>query len=66
MRGFDVVEELTESASAKDPGRPVFRQLMKRVRDGRFTASSSGAWTGSPGTWSTAARYLLPVERRPQ
>jgi len=33
VRGFDVAEELTESASAKDPGRPVFRALMKKVRE---------------------------------
>lgn len=33
-RGFDIVDELTESASARDPGRPVFNDLLRRVKAG--------------------------------
>jgi hypothetical protein len=34
-RGFEIAEELTESASAREPGRPVFNQLMSRIREGK-------------------------------
>ena len=33
-KGFDVTNELTESCSARQPGRPVFGELMKRVKKG--------------------------------
>ena len=33
-KGFEVTTELTESCSARQPGRPVFGDLMKRVRKG--------------------------------
>lgn len=35
-RGVRVAEVLTESRSAKAPGRPVFRDLMRRVRRGEI------------------------------
>ena len=34
-RGLDVSEEFTESASARAPGRPIFADLMKRLRAGK-------------------------------
>ncbi len=33
-KGIEVAEELTESCSAREPGRPVFGELMKRVKRG--------------------------------
>lgn len=35
LRGIEVTEELTESASARDPGRPVFNDLLHRVKTGK-------------------------------
>src|ERR1700722_19749991 len=33
--GLTIVAELTESRSAREPGRPVFNQLLKDVSDGK-------------------------------
>ncbi len=35
LRGIEIAEELTESASARDPGRPVFGELLRRVKAGK-------------------------------
>ena len=35
-QGFAVAEVLTESKSAKSPGRPVFGELMRRVERGQI------------------------------
>lgn len=35
QRKIEIAEELTESASAKDPGRPVFGEILKRIRHGK-------------------------------
>jgi DNA invertase Pin-like site-specific DNA recombinase len=34
-RGIDLAEELVENASAKDPGRPIFNDLIKKIRAGK-------------------------------
>lgn len=34
-RNLEIVEEMTESASAKDPGRPIFNELIKQLQKGK-------------------------------
>lgn len=34
-KGIEITEELTESASAREPGRPVFSELMRQVKAGK-------------------------------
>lgn len=34
-RGVEIAEVMTESASAKDPGRPIFTDLIKKIRNGK-------------------------------
>jgi DNA invertase Pin-like site-specific DNA recombinase len=40
--GLDVVQEFTESHTAKRPGRPIFEQMLKRIEQGE--ADSILAW----------------------
>jgi site-specific DNA recombinase len=35
-RGINLAEEFTESSSAREPGRPVFNEVMKQVRAGKI------------------------------
>jgi hypothetical protein len=37
--GVQIAQELVMSASAKEPGRPVFSGLMKQVRAGKVNPS---------------------------
>ncbi len=42
-RGFEVVEEFTESRTARKPGRPVFAEMLERIHAGE--ANAILAWT---------------------
>jgi len=58
QKGIDVQEELTESRSARQPGRPVFSDLMKRVRSGQV----QGILVWKP---DRLTRNMVDVRRRP-